>query len=158
MVQANCSARRQHSIPLWTTNKCTLSTSQMRLGIVFLGKWLPLINNVVLIVSHCICACLRMCSIFCYLIWIRRKDKKLYMLPGLILLSEDWEGWFILMLGLKNGCKLILERLLLFSAFWGLRAECSKLKKHKETVNHTLKLFWTDNRSEQKVSKQSVIS
>lgn len=158
MAQANFSVKKQHSTPQSTTNKCILSIQQTKLGIAYLEKWLQLINNAVRTVSHYICVCSKTYSIFCYRTWINNKESRLSMLLGLIWLSVGWEDWFILMQGLRNGCRLISEHLSRSSVFWGLKAECSKSKKLKEMVSPIWKLFSIENQSEQRASTQSVIS
>lgn len=96
-------------ILLLMVNLSQLTTSLMRLGIVFLVKLLQLTRNVKLIVQLYIFHYLKVFKkIFCLSI-AKNKDGILFMLLGTILLWVALKVYNTMMPNITNGFKLILE-------------------------------------------------
>ena len=86
MAQENFLDKKFNLFLLLMENKFQHSMVQTRLGTVSSVKLLQLINNVELTVLPYIFVYLKMFSMFCYLIYQPKKNNKLFMLLGLILL------------------------------------------------------------------------
>lgn len=135
-------------------NKSQLFMDQMKPGTVSSEKSLQLMNNVRLIQLDFFCHFSKISNKSYFQNTLNNKDGILFTLNGLILLSVDWKALFILMLMVKNGCKLMLEHHMPLWKSLNKKEEFLKLYKQRETESHILKSIWINKHSKQKENTQ----
>ncbi len=114
MVQESYWQQSLSSRVLWMDNKSPHFTARMKHGTVCSERLLPLMKNARLIRLDFICLYSKMFNKFYCLLLPSNKDGTSSTFNGMILLLAAWKDLFILTLMVRNGCKLMLEPLMLF--------------------------------------------